>query len=645
MDQIANQNVAPSSAPAENRVLPQHIATAVRHTGKTPPSDIKDPDNSNVTPELDLLLTSEHKNNKNKDLENLGDRITNFKNPSPGTASSCIGIEPTFPIQVMNSPQIAGLGTSRTQLQSVLTVSDEEEEGELVDEYEKKGKKGATPEKFEGSYGLPAIIGADMKDFLKSMKPMKFTKTDNAASRLIQKFRKSLVCPKCGSLHGHTSQGTASNQYGGTAPFKCRSSVPQLLMMLPHEVICAVGKVHREFCIKDAQLFASWISSSKAEQKDSILKRLKQDMDIDKLEEISIEDECIADSQDFDMSNEEIQIENSQFKDIKKNFDSSTDVNNYSDAEFRSVVIDEILSLRKRLTELLDENKALRQENAVLKKYRPSQIDLSPKQLPNSTTSLKTAVSYSEITKAHTPRQITIKRSRREVGPNVEIQIKPRPTVDLSLFIANESDKNKEKFQESSKLAFVYFKGLIRRPQSEYRALLDQIGFGGYKARDILFLSNDFLQVLTYEDCIAELVEKIKIHFPTAKHVIDADPTDPLNYEEHGNLSRKYLEAQYFATMQGAVQRFKKLASERPVLTRTLHFLEKVVETKNSKYEKAPNKPKIFLMNNFLVLQDLQDSITPPINLDAASSPSDMETEPISVVHEVLTQVPMETSL
>ena len=56
MVQIANQNVAPSSAPAENRVLPQPIATALRHTVKTPPSDIKDPDNSNVTPELDLLL-------------------------------------------------------------------------------------------------------------------------------------------------------------------------------------------------------------------------------------------------------------------------------------------------------------------------------------------------------------------------------------------------------------------------------------------------------------------------------------------------------------------------------------------------------------------------------------------------------------
>ncbi len=93
------------------------------------------------------------------------------------------------------------------------------------------------------------------------------------------------------------------------------------------------------------------------------------------------------------------------------------------------------------------------------------------------------------------------------------------------------------------------------------------------------------------------------------------------------------------------VQRFKKLAAERPVLTRTLHFLEKVVETKNAKYEKAPSKPKIFLMNNFVVLQDLQDSIKPLSKPNTGLSPSDMETDSISVEHEVLAQVPMETSL
>lgn len=645
MDQIANQHVAPSSAPVENRFSDQEMVAAMRLNVETPPSDVKDHGKSDPMHELNLLIANDNRNFVNEIPKNSGEKITKLNDRVLEPASVYTDQESTFPGQVTNSPQAASLGTSLMITKPEFIISDDEEDGEFEGTHQFKIKKGATPAQYEENYGLPAIIVADMKECLNSMKPMKFLKNDNVATRLIQKFRKSLVCPKCGSLHGHTSQGSTSNQYGGTAPFKCRSSVPQLLMMLPHDIICAVGKVHRDFCIKDAQLFAAWISSSKAEQKDLILKRLKQEMEIDKFEGPSNDDDTIVDSQDFDMSQEEQKPENFKNEDKNKNKVNSIDVTTYSDAEFRYVVIEELLSLRKRLSELMDENKALRQENAVLKKYRPSQVDISSAKLPTSTTSLAPSVTYSEIAKIHTPRPTQIKRSRRDVGPNVEIPTKPRPVVDLTVFTAVESDKNQQKSQETSKLTFVYFKGLIRRPQSEYRALLDQIGFGGYKARDILFLSKDFLQVLTYENCSAELVEKITKNFPSAKHVEDADPTDPVNYEEHGNLSRKFLEAQYFSTMEEAVQRFKKLSAERPVLTRTLHFLEKVVETKNFKYEKAPSKPKIFLMNNFLVLQDLQDSMTPSSAPITGSSPLDMDTDPIAVEPEVVAQVPMETSL
>ena len=640
MDQIANRNVAPSSAPAENHTFVQEMVADMHFNVETPPSDVKDPGKPTTSIEINLLIASENNNKENQITENLGKKSTKSNDSVLEHSTVYTGKESNFPGQMENSHQETSLGTSRMIPKPEFIISDEEEDREFEENHEFKSKKGATPAQYEENYGLPATIVADMKDYLNTLKPMKFLKNDNAATRLIQKFRKSLVCPKCGSLHGHTSQGTTSNQYGGTAPFKCRSSVPQLLMMLPHEVICAVGKVHREFCIKDSQLFAAWISSSKAEQKDLILKRLKQEMEIDQFEGPSHEIENLDDSQVFEMSQEE-----QKYKDTNRNSVKSADVTNYSDAEFRAVVIEELLSLRKRLSELIDENKALRQENAVLKKYRLNQFDISSAKLPNNSTSLASAVTYSEIAKIHTPRPVTIKRSRREVGPNVESTTKPRTIVDLTVFTATESDKNQQKSQETSKLTFVYFKGLIRRPQSEYRALLDQIGFGGYKARDILFLSKDFLQVLTYENCSAELVEKITKNFPAAKHVEDADPTDPINYEEHGNLSRKFLEAQYFTTMEGAVQRFKKLSAERPVLTRTLHFLEKVVETKNFKYEKAPSKPKIFLMNNFLVLQDLQDPMPPLSALITTPLPLDMETDPISVEAEVLAQVPMETSL
>ena len=110
---------------------------------------------------------------------------------------------------------------------------------------------------------------------------------------------------------------------------------------------------------------------------------------------------------------------------------------------------------------------------------------------------------------------IVHKGNRNSDGAHVEPQVKTlRPQVDLSLFTASETDK--EKNQETRKLTFVYFKGLIRRPQSKCRALFDQIGFRGYKARDILFLSNDFLQILTYENCVDDLIEKVKTLFQQA---------------------------------------------------------------------------------------------------------------------------------
>lgn len=59
-----------------------------------------------------------------------------------------------------------------------------------------------------------------MTEFLESIKLYKFVNSDNIATKLTQKIKKTLICPKCKILHGHTSQGTASNQYGGTARCK-----------------------------------------------------------------------------------------------------------------------------------------------------------------------------------------------------------------------------------------------------------------------------------------------------------------------------------------------------------------------------------------------------------------------------------------
>ncbi len=43
-------------------------------------------------------------------------------------------------------------------------------------------------------------------------------------------------------------------------------------------------------------------------------------------------------------------IENFKLEDGKKNIDSATDITNYSNAQSRSVVIEELLNLKKKLT-------------------------------------------------------------------------------------------------------------------------------------------------------------------------------------------------------------------------------------------------------------------------------------------------------
>ena len=482
-----------------------------------------------------------------------------------------------------------------------------------------KREKALTPAISGDRNGFPAIILSDMKNFIEALKPMKFSKIDNYANKLIIKFKKTWMCPKCQVLHGHTSQGVSSNQYGGTAPFKCRSSSQQLVMMLPQDLIVALGKIYKTASSKDASMFAAWLGSSKAVKKEEILKNLNFEMQIDDQPEYIDEEGEILDL---------VQVQDS------RNFETQTSgylYDSFSEAEFRSAITEELMTLKNRISALESENSLLRQENAVLKKYRPdfSQIKVTDPKLPTSTTSLAPINSYLEVTKVYTPQPVVMKRTKVVSNSDSVYKPKIRPEVDMSLFTAC-IDKEKEKSRDSSKLVFIYFKGLVRRRQSEYRALFDKIGFGGYKARDILFLSEDFMQVLTYEDCVDELVTLIGKFFPAAKFMKDADPTDPSNYESHGKLSRTFLEAQYFITMEGAVQRFRKLAIEKPFLKRTLYFLEKVVSTRNSKYEKSPEKPKVFLMNSFLVL-------------DKPEQPKKITTT-VDEVSEASNQAPMEIS-
>lgn len=617
MSSTVNRNVAPASACAEDRISAESLPSSARNAQERLPPSARIPGQHVHVAEKFNFKTSQEIKKKNE-LAHEKSNLGTHQIKEDLSAGSVENLSSNYsPVSYGTSQLNLGKNSSQKALSNDSEDSSEEE-GELDFETVRSRKKKSVAPALSGDRnGFPATILRDMNDFIESFKPLKFSKSDNIGCKVITKFKKTLVCPKCEILHGHTSQGITSNQYGGTAPHKCRSSSQQLIMMLPQDIIVAIGKVYKEFSTKDASMFAAWLGSSKATRKEEILKNLNFEMQIDE--------------QDAEYIDEDVEDEAMHEQPLSQinSLGGGDTYDSYSEAEFRAVISGELMALRNRIAALESENALLRQENAVLKKYRPIPTPQKPVKLPNSVTALAPVDTYLEVTKVYTPHPIILKRVKQDTISESVYKPKMRQEVDLSLFTAAK-DIDQEKTRESSKLVFVYFRGLLRRRQSEYRALFDQIGFGGYKARDICFLSEDFMQVLTYEDCVDELVTLIKKFFPDAKFVKDADPTDPVNYESHGRLSKKFLEEQYFLSMEGAVQRFKKLVIEKPFLKRTLYFLEKVVSTRDMKYQKTPVKPKVFLMNSFMPSEYL-------VPVEAKSAPVDEA--PV-----VSNQAPMEIS-
>lgn len=588
------------SPPDENQVSALISANVDESIVKTHPPDSFDPGRNSAQ----VIASTNTSNNNKKEIEKIEGSCTSThgsENRDDTASLECAKPGICRNDASNNAGSQLCVPKASTYIDFYSTSEEEDEEEGQFKEQKKKKKKKLTPEAGNDSMEqkIPKIMITDMKEFLKTLTPHKFSKLDNAATKLVQKFKKNLLCPKCVQMHGHTSQSIASTQYGGTSPnTSCRSSVQQLLMCMPLEIIEEVAAIHKKSSTKDMQLFMSWISSSKAEQKEAILRDLRNSMDIESKQSlVSEEDSDQSCGETMEISDIETDIPV-----VKDATTPKIDFSSYSDAEFRAAIIDELSQLRKRLsafeteTELLrKENEYLRKENAVLKKFKSEPLDSS----------------YAGATKVYMPRPIILKRTRQDVGPSIPkaTATKIIPKFDLEYF-TQENTMRTNSF-ETSELCLVHFKGLMRRQQSQYRAVFDQLGFDNYKARDILFLSKDVVQILTYQNCVDDLVEKVTTNFPTVKYIKNADPTDPKLFSELGSLSQEFLTEQYFATMESAVLRFRELVKTKPVFKRSLHFLEKIVETRNTKYARALPQPKIFLMNSFVALDKLKASQTP----------------------------------
>jgi uncharacterized protein YeeX (DUF496 family) len=177
-----------------------------------------------------------------------------------------------------------------------------------------------------------------------------------------------------------------------------------------------------------------------------------------------------------------------------------------------------------------------------------------------------------------------------------------------------------------SPLKIYFFEGCHRKSPGIYRKMLTDLGFNSRQVRDIMFLSDDIMQVTTYESAIEELSNILLGISTSVRRLDNFNPIKGDNYSKYGTFSDEEVKAGYFAMMTKSAERLTKAAESVKALKRSANFLNKVVENQKIDYQSAPRKEKVFFLGNLI------DYIKPtrPIP-EVTNIPKDDHTEEVEI--------------
>ena len=160
----------------------------------------------------------------------------------------------------------------------------------------------------------------------------------------------------------------------------------------------------------------------------------------------------------------------------------------------------------------------------------------------------------------------------------------------------------RERTKPASDLKLIFIKGCTRKSPTACRDDLSKNGFESFLAKDITFLTEDIVQIMTYADKVEGLVSAIKKANKNAAQLKDFDPTAPASYNMQ-HQSRDSVANAYYKTLTASISRLAGCVRTAPSLTRSLNFLKKVVETRNPNYASQtadePRGPSVTLFSSF----------------------------------------------
>lgn len=291
-----------------------------------------------------------------------------------------------------------------------------------------------------------------------------------------------------------------------------------------------------------------------------------------------------------------------------------------------SLQINELAEVNSMLKK---ENKALLEENQMLKRHLSAPSSPVPVSPRTTTTS-----SYASVTATHKPKTAPLKFYTKAGSQS------PKEIVDPNITQNIEKMDNVTPTESYSPLKFVYFEGCHRKTASTYRNMLPKIGIDAHWARDITFLAEDLIQITTFESKAQMLIKAMESISPSVKHLQNFEPCCGKSYEKYGPYSDESARKAYFTLMERSTERLKKDSKLIPSLKRVAAFFEKVVEARNINYQSPRRTPTIFCLGDFIKTERPK-----VIDTDTKEPEFDMEIEKSQVLPQDSQATPSEAQM
>ena len=237
---------------------------------------------------------------------------------------------------------------------------------------------------------------------------------------------------------------------------------------------------------------------------------------------------------------------------------------------------DETETLKKEL-------QVAKEENAVLRKYFHEKKS-------GNTASKETFAAVADIHKPAKPIKKPFNMTPIEV---ISKGFMPKQTA------AEAADEPVKKF-EFSPLKMIFFEGCQRRAPIVYRQMFREIGVDNKSVRDITFLTEEIVQIMTYESAIPSITEALEKIAPSVRRIVDFDPCKGENYAKYGNFTDEVAKASYFAMMTKSAERITKMSEGMKSMKRSAAFMNKIVELTTTNYAPNIRKPRCFVLRDFI---------------------------------------------